>query len=284
MEEKTVFKPKMRITLLTDDGAPISDRLVDSYSEFNTGPKLQHKGPVRIEVTLANTSDIDNFKTYIDRLSGNLPLKEVSAGRGRPSSGASPELESPREEILAEVENMASEGKNQKEIIKYLRKLGFVFLLTEDFKTYFPDFEFDKKDVGEPNDNGQYLKSLSWMARQVKKAKDPRSDKFDPQIIFGFSILEGPSKKIVPYLYKERRKPFKSDTVKKSVSFSQVGFTKYPAYMREDERLKFSVEIRQLLNTPDKKPSKFFMRWVRDVVFADDVKEKMEQILSSANG
>ena len=107
MEDKAIFKPKLRITLLTEDGVPTSDRLVDAYTELNTGPKLQHHGPVRIEVTLANTNDVNLFKTYMDRLSGTLPLKEPSAGRGRPAGSATKELESPREEILAEVENIS---------------------------------------------------------------------------------------------------------------------------------------------------------------------------------
>lgn len=96
------------------------------------GPKVQHKGPIRIEVTLVNQQDISQFKEYLDKLSGNLPIKE-SAGRGRPSNTQSKELESPREDILADVEKMVSEGKSQQDIIKYLRDLGFVFILTEDF-------------------------------------------------------------------------------------------------------------------------------------------------------
>ena len=48
----------------------------------------------------------------------------------------------------------------------------------------------------------------------------------------------------------------------------------------EDERLKFSVEQRQLLLNPDKKPSKFFLRWVRDAKFPDSIKPKIEEILS----
>ena len=265
MEEKEVFKPKLRVTLLSDNGYPQSDRLVDQLIEFNTGPKITHHGPVRIETTLQNKQDIELLKQYLDRLSGTLPIKEVSAGRGRPSSGQVQELSSPREEILAEVENMVEEGKNQKDITKYLRGLGFVFILTEEFKMHFPEFDFNKKDVGEPTDNGQYLNSLSWMVRCLKEAKDPRADKFDPQIIFGFSILEGPSKKIVPYLYKERKKPIKAEPVKKSLSFSKVGFTKYPKYMLEEERFKFSFEQRQLILNKEKKPSKFFLRWSKDV-------------------
>lgn len=273
--EKEVFKPKLRVTLLSDTGCPMQDRLVDSYTEFNTGPKIKHDGPIRVEVTLQNKQDIDSFKEYLDRLSGTLPLKEVTAGRGRPS-GNTKELESPREEILEEVNKLVKEGKNQKELTKYLRKLGFVFILTEEFKMHFPEFEFDKKDIGDPTDNGQYLHSLSWMVRRIKQAKDPKSDKYDPQIIFGFSIIEGPSKKVVPYLYKDRKKPLKVAPVKKALSFSTVGFTKFPVFMLESERLKFSTELRQLVLNTEKQPSKFFLRWSRDVLLSDEYFEKLK--------
>lgn len=283
--EKEIFKPKLRITLLSENGCPVSDRLVDAYTELNTGPKVQHKGPIRVEVTLENKQDIENFKRYLDGLSGTLPIKE-NVGRGRPTSSVVKELESPREDILADVEKMVSEGKSQGEIVTYLRAIGFVFILTEEFKFHFPEFEFNKKDVGEPNDNGQYLNSYSWMVRQIKRAKDPKADKFDPQIIFGFSIINGPNKKVVPYLYKERRKPLKvAKTSSNTLSFSKVGFTKYPAFMIESERLKFSTEIRQLLNNPEKKPSKFFIRWFKDVKFPDTIKDKMNEIYNnSRNG
>src|SRR5574343_581727 len=105
------------------------------------------------------------------------------------------------------------------------------------------------------------------MARFIKRAKDPMTDKFDPMILFGFSILQGPSKKIVPYLYKERKKPFRAQTGKNTISFSQAEF------------IKFSTEQRQLLMTPEKKPSKFFLRWASDAIFPDSIKEKMAEIL-----
>ena len=277
MEEKT-YKPKLRITTLEDNGSYIQDRLVDAYTEMNSGPKVQHKGPIRIEVTLTNKQDVENFKNYLDKLVGNLPIKEQSVGRGRPSTGSKQLTESPREDILADVEKMVEEGKSQQEIIKYLRELGFVFILTEDFLFHFPGFEFNSKDVGEATDNKQYPNSYSWMARCIKRAKDPKADKFDPMVIFGFSILGGPSKKIVPYLYKERKKPLRAQVGKNVISFSQAEFTKLPKYMREDERIKFSTEQRQLLLNPEKKPSKFFMRWVDDAIFPDSIKEKIEEI------
>lgn len=276
--DKEVFKPKIRVSLLSDNGAVISDRLVDAYTELNTGPKEAHNGPIRIEITLTSSNEIANFKAYLDRLTGSLPLK-VTTGRGRPATGSNIELENPREEILADITKMAEEGKSQKDIIKYLRGLGFIFMLTEDFLQYFPEFPFNHKDVNNPHENGQYLNSLSWMVRQIKQAKVPKSDKYDPQLIFGFSIINGPSKKVVPYLFKERKKPLRVNPAKKTLSFSTVGFTKYPTYMREDERLKFSTEIRQLLNGQRKKPSTFFNRWVKDVRFPDNIKEQIETIL-----
>lgn len=275
---RKTYKPKLRITTLEDNGSYIQDRLVDAYTEMNSGPKVQHKGPIRIEVTLTNKQDVENFKNYLDKLVGNLPIKEQSVGRGRPSTGSKQLTESPREDILADVEKMVEEGKSQQEIIKYLRELGFVFILTEDFLFHFPGFEFNSKDVGEATDNKQYPNSYSWMARCIKRAKDPKADKFDPMVIFGFSILSGPSKKIVPYLYKERKKPLRASVGKKTISFSQAEFTKFPKYQLEEERLKFSAEMRQLMTNPEKKPSKFFLRWAPDVLLSPNAYESLKRL------
>lgn len=276
MEEKEItYKPKLRITTLEDNGAVLSDRLVDAYTELNAGPKVQHNGPIRVEVTLTCKQDIDNFKTYLDRLSGTLPLREVSQ-RGRPSTGSQPVLESPREDILMNVENMVKEGKTQDEVIKYLRELGFVFILTEDLLYYFPDFPFDKKDIGEPTPNHQFPESYSWMVRCIKRAKDPKTDKFDPMIIFGFSIIKGFNRKVIPYLYKERKQVLRIEKGKKALTFSKVEFTKMPKYMLELERLKFSSEMRQLQLNPEKQPSKFFLRWAPDVQVPPKVYEQLK--------
>ena len=281
MEQSNTFKPKIRITLLEDNGAVIQDRLVDATTEYYAGPKIQHSGPIRIETTLTNTQDIESFKKYLDQLTGTLPIKAPSAGRGRPSMANQANTESPREDIIEEVKKLASEGKNQTEVIEYLRKLGFVFMLAEDLLYYFPDLidSFKHKDLGDPTDNKQYPNSLAWMVRCIRRAKDPRTDKFDPMIFFGFNIQK-PSRRVVPYLYKERQEPIKVDTGKKVLSFNTVEFTKLPVYMQEQERLKFSVEQRQLLLNPDKKPSKFFLRWVKDAKFPDSLQPKIEEILS----
>lgn len=273
--EENSYKPKLRITTLEENGSVLSDRLVDAYTELNSGPKVQHNGPIRVEVTLTCKQDIDNFKTYLDRLSGTLPLKETSQ-RGRPSGTTTQVLESPREDILMNIENMVKEGKNQDEVIKYLRDLGFVFILTEDLLYYFPDFPFDKKDIGEPNENHQFPESYSWMVRCIKRAKDPKADKFDPMIMFGFSIINGFSRKVVPYLYKERKQVLRIEKGKKVLTFSKVEFTKMPKYMLESERFKFSSEMRQLQLNPEKQPSKFFIRWASDCQVPPKVYEQLK--------
>lgn len=261
MAEEINFKPKMRISLLDHNGAILSDRLVDAYTEMASGPKNTHNGPIRIEFALTSKNDIEAAKTYLDQLSGSLPLRDTSKGR---PSGPSKEIESPREDILTEVEKMVESGKNQDDIIKYLRGLGFVFILTEDFLNYFPEFPFEKRDVGEPTDNGQYLEGLSWMTRCIKRAKTPQSDKFDPMVMFGFSILKGQSNKVVPYLYRERKKPLRVKPGK-ALTFNKVEFSKMPKYMISEERLKFSAELRALTLDANKQPTKFFLRWAPEV-------------------
>ena len=87
-DEKKVFKPKMRVTTLNEDGVYLSDRLVDAAAELYAGPKEKHKGPIRLEVTLTNSGDVESFKNYLDQLVGNLPIKAPSAGRGKPSPQA----------------------------------------------------------------------------------------------------------------------------------------------------------------------------------------------------
>lgn len=269
---------KCRIQLLDENLVVKSDRLVDQNIEFNTGPKQNWKGPIRLEVTLVNKQDITSLKKYIDALEGELPIKEV-ASKGRPSSNNEMEINSPREDIYSEVEGLVKEGKNQDHIINYLRSLGFVFLLTEDFLTYFPEFKFKERDISKPNSNGQYPNSYSWMVRRIKKAKDPKSDKYDPQIIFGFSILGERDDKVVGYLFKERKSAFKAAIpTKNALTFNNMEMCKMPHYMTEEERLKWSSEMRQLIVNKEKAPSKFFLRWAVDVQVPLVTQEKLKHL------
>lgn len=280
-EETPEFKPKMRVQCLTEEGITISDRLVDQYTELNIGPKVSHNGPIKLEIILTNQEEVEKFTTYINKLVGNLPLAKVAGKRGRPES-AQVDFNSPREELLEDIKALAAHTDNQDTVINYLReKLGFVFLLTEDLLTYFPDFPFLKKDIGDKTHNGQYPDSLQWMIRRIKAGKDPKTDKYDPQIIFGFEIMNRSSNRVVPYLYKERKDRIKASVPKKNaISFNNTELTKFPKYMNEEERLKFSTEMRQLLLNESKKPSKFFIRWFPDVVFPTAIKEAITATLS----
>ena len=207
-----------------------------------------------------------------------MPAKAPNVGRGRPAGSTTKELESPREDILADVEKMIEEGKSQQDIIKYLRGLGFDLSLLKIFYFTFLDLSLIKKMWEKQQTISNIpIHSLGW--QDVSNGlRTQKQINFDPMVIFGFSILGGPSKKIIPYLYKERKKPLRAQVGKNVISFSQAEFTKLPKYMREDERIKFSTEQRQLLLNPEKKPSKFFMRWVDDAIFPDSVKEKIEEI------
>lgn len=277
-EVKAPVKPKMRVQLLDDELRVIQDRLVDQTTEFYNGPKEKHTNPFRLEVVLSSKNDIDSLKSYLDSLAGNLPIKELQS-RGRPSTALSKELDSPREDILLQVENLINDGSNQDDVIKYLRNLGFVFLVTEDVLRYFPDFPFDNKDVGEPNHNGQYPKSMSWMVRRIKMGKMPISDKYDPMIIFGFNIMGERDRKVVSYLYKTNRKRYKVEVPKKNaLKFANFEMAKMPHFMTEDERFKWSTEMRMLMLDQNKKPSKFFVRWLPEIQLPDIHKRKLEHL------
>lgn len=279
MSKEEQYKPKMRIQLLTDNGVVISDRLVDQAIETYTGPKEKHLGPLKIEFCLMNQADIKSITEYLTRLAGDLPVKEVGK-QGRKAKEVE-ELSSPRESILKDVTKMIEvDGENQDAVIKYLRSLGFVFLLTEDFLTYFPDFPFNKKDISEPNHSGQYLEGYQWLVRRIKTGKDPKTDKYDPQIIFGFKIMGERYERFVCYLYKERSRLKAVIPKKNALSFNNTEMTKFPKYMTEEERLKFSTEMRQLSLNQSKLPSKFFRRWYQDVTFPDTIKENMAKVIA----
>lgn len=279
MEEKkiTIPKPKLRVQLLDPELRVISDRLVDQSIEFMQGAKVKHTDPIKLEVVLTSKNDIDSLKTYLDQLAGNLPIKEIGT-RGRPASTSTKELKSPREDIYQKVEEIAK-SENQDAVIKHLRDLGFVFLLTEDFLHYFPDFPFREKDLGKANRNRQYPESYQWLVRRIKMSKDPKADKYDPQIIFGFKMLNNRSDRFVGYLYKEFKGRLKSPIPDKTkLTFASFEMAKLPSFMLEEERLKWSTEMRALMMDKNKKPSKFFLRWAADCILPKGHLEKLSHL------
>ena len=279
-DNPVVVKPKMRIQLLDEDLRTLNDRLVDQTMEFTQGPKEKHTKPIKLEVILTSQNDITGLKTYLDALAGSLPLKEVGT-RGRPQ-GQTKELESPREDIMLQVENMIKAEETQDKVIKYLRDLGFVFLLTEDVIYYDASManKFKGKHIGASNRNGQYPDAkYQWMLRRIKTAKMPISDKYDPLIIFGFDLMKGESSRIVCYLIRDFQWAKKAKvTDKRTQTFANFEMVKYPAFLIEEERLKLSTEIRQLTLDSNKKPTKFFLRFLPDITIPSGIQEKLKHL------
>jgi len=124
-----------------------------------------------------------------------------------------------------------------------------------------------------------HLAKYQWMVRVAKRAKDPRNDKFDLPLLIGISIMEKESRtdKMVIYLNGTFSKSEKLEVPKNAMTFRQTNLIKYPHYMTYEEREKWGIEHRLLLSNPTKSPSKFYLRWSRDVKVGDELKLKTEE-------
>ena len=115
-ETETIYKPKLRVQYLNEDGTIQSDRLVDQAIEFMNGPKEGHTGPLRIESSLMCKQDVESLKDYLNKVVSGLTSKVINP-RGRQANPAT-EFNSPREEILEEVKGQVVDAQNQDRIIK----------------------------------------------------------------------------------------------------------------------------------------------------------------------
>ena len=259
---------KIRIQLLSKEGIVTSDRLVDQEIEFYQGPKDKHKDPLKVEVTLTNTEDVSKFITYIQKLAMDLPI-EVKSQRGRTATKDKVEnaFDNSREVLL---EELLSSSKNQDEFIKKLREHDFIFMESDRLKQLIPE-AYSIKDI--------HLAKYQWMVRVSKKAKDPRNDKFDLPLLIGISIMEKESRtdKMVIYLNGTFTKSEKLEVPKNAMTFRQTNLIKYPHYMTYEEREKWGIEHRMLLQNPERKPSKFYVRWAKDVQVGDELKLNLKQ-------
>lgn len=256
---------KIRIQLLTKEGIVTSDRLVDQEIEFYQGPKEKHKDPLKVEVTLTNTEDINKFITYLQKVALDLPI-EVKSPRGRTATKNHQDtaLDNSREVLL---EELLSTAKDQDDFIRKLREYDFIFLESDRLKQLIPE-AYSIKSV--------HLEKYQWMIRVSKRAKDPRNDKFDLPLLIGIAIMDKESRtdKMVIYLNGTFNKSVKLEVPKNAMTFKQTNLIKYPHYMTYEEREKWSIEHRLLLNNPEKKPSKFYLRWAKDVKVGDELKLK----------
>lgn len=236
----------MRIKTLDSNLVTTSDRLVDQDTEFNLGPKEKHDGPLSVEVVLRDQSDISRFSKYLAQLTGSLPLPERKTYTK--SAGTQTEDLAPIEDMLKEVVKL----KTQDEVINYLRERNFKFLTSEFIQAKEMKIEIMDKHKAD----------YQFMVRLLKEGKDPKVDKYDPQLAVGIKFIGTKGAYIQIYLYGKFKQKLELPWAKKSeVNFKKVAAMRFPHYMLQEERDKYSLEARKMKLNPELKPSKFFLRW-----------------------
>lgn len=249
------MKSKVRIQLLSKEGIPESDRLVDQYTEFLNGPKEKHEGIIKIEMTLTNSEDIEKGIEYLQQLGGSLPLKEVQKRGRKPLEGTPAKVEDKREDILKEA-MLDKNQKDQEVFINFLRaQCNFVLMTEEHLEEMGIDLNLKKAHKGK----------YQWFMRMLRLAKDPKNDKIDPNLAFGMSVIGEPTEKVLIYKFKEYDSKMSIPLPEKNFVFKKQAILKFPKFMGPDERLKFRKEHRELMSDPSKQRTKFYKRWAPDV-------------------
>lgn len=248
---------KIRIQAFDNEGYQVQDRLVQQDIELATGPKEVHKGPLRIEVNLFEKDDVEKFTTYLKKLIGDLPLETPGKIKPKKTAKGKTVLEPQHREAII---NYITSLDTQDKVVQYLREEGFEFL-THD---YLNSLQLDT------GISDKHQQKYQWMLKVIKKAKNPLNNKYDPTLCIGIKLVGKKINTYVIYLYGKKHKigkaPWKE---KRKVSFKNTEMTKFPPYMVQEEKDKFLVELSELRRFPDRKPTKFFQRWQKDVEFKD---------------
>lgn len=248
------------IQLFNEDGSFESERLVSQQTEFYTGPKDKWGGPVRVTLTLADKDDVSSAIEYLERLKADRPLRDPNKKVNK-AVNTNLAVNNNHEQYL--LEKISKANDNQDSLINLLRADEFMFLDSNQLLKKIPE-KYEIKEI--------HLKKYQWLLKRDKTAKDPRNDKFDPQLLVGISIMEERKDKIVYYLYGEYGGAKRIKLPNKAYNISKTNLIKYPHYMIHDEREKWGIEHRLLLLNEDKKPSKFYMRWYKDITVGDELK------------
>ncbi len=258
------IQKSVSIQLFDDEGRIISERLVKQDPEFTVGPKEAHKGPLRISFTLLESTDVEKSIVYLQKLMGNLPLSSPAKPRGRAAGSTSPVTQEDinRYQILLD-DVVSAFSDNQDKFINYLRELGYIFVTGEFLKLILPE-TYEIKE--------RYLGEYEFLVKRIKEAKDPRNDKFDPVLIFGIKIISERHPRVLTIMSGEVSKIKVELPTDKPMTVKSTNLLKYPTYMTEEERYKFGIEHRTLFRDEAKKPTKFYMRWYRDVKVGDELK------------
>lgn len=257
------MKPKMRIQLFDKEGHQIQDRLVDQLTECNMGPKEKSEGMIKIELAIQEKDDIERVISYIKKLTGLVPIEAKGAKTYvKKVKAVNLDDQDSREAFLEELNNHI---KDQKDLIKWLREeQGFVLLTVQHMEDIGIKLELPKG-----TEQQFYIKCL-------KKAKDPKNDKYDPNLAIGISVIGNPSTYVPIYLFGKLEKELQVPVPKKDFIFKKQEWTKFPVYMTAEEREKWRKEHRELSLNAEKEPSKFYKRWAEHVELPKAVKGKEE--------
>jgi hypothetical protein len=265
-----MLKKSVRIQLFDKEGM-VSDRLVTQLTEFYAGPKEVHGGPLRIEFTFEEQKDVESALLYLKQLTGLLPIQSHNKVRtSTKDTNPNDNYEGvDKEKVLFDT---IEKSEDQDKLIKSLREMGFIFVISEQLQFVLPSgYKVNK----------EHIQEYDWLIRKVKEAKDPKNDKYDPQIMVGIKVREERSRRIVIYTYGKFHSNVKLKVpVKRPISLSKTNLIKFPHYMIEEERLKWNFEHRALFQNKNKKPSKFYERWRPDVIVGDELKISEEDLKS----
>lgn len=248
------MEKKLRIQLFDEEGRMIGDRTVSQDPEFSKGPLQDHFGLFRIEFTLDNKDDVEKAKIYLDQMVGSLPL---DSHKSKKKKGPKiPDDPLYREGIINNI--VGDVEADQDQLISYLRDQGFVFR-TWDFLESMVDLTgIIIKDI--------HKDKFQFMLREIRKAKNPKADKYDPMLIFGIKLDDERTEKVVIYLNGEFNKSIKIALPEKPKEvYKKTTMLKFPHFMTEDERTKFTIELRSYESNKEKGITKFFNRWMQYV-------------------
>lgn len=243
---------KMRIQLFTNQGHLQSDRLVDLATELRKGPSEIHSGPLMMEVTFYHQDEVKQFREYLDKLVGFLPI-EPKVKIKKPKKDEMLGDKSPVEDLLKEVK---AKAKTQEELIDILRdKWDFRFIDAAFILDYVSE---EKLKIPADTD-------YQFMARMYKEAKDPVNDKYDWRMVFGIKFIGDRVDKVKVYTYGKFNKkeswelPWEKPKVHNFKKVTPI-YT-FPEFMTYEERKKWRTENRKRLRDPEFKTSKQFQRW-----------------------
>lgn len=258
MEEK-----RIRVQLFDEESRLISDKLYKQGSEFTTGPKFTHNGPMRIEVTMDNQEDVEKAITYLKKLSGLLPLEAKEKKTKKVGK-----IDSDSEGYVESMMDIITGCKDQDELILNLRAQGFVFV-TRDLLHNMERFEkvnWEEEDWR--TDKYQY------MVRLIKESKNPMLDKFDPTLIVGIKIYKKRSDEVKFYKFGELTNNLDIPVPGKAKeSFTTQKLHIFPEFMSEKEKERFRKEYREMERDLEKEPSPFYLRWNKWVNTSQPLKQ-----------